>query len=79
MIDSVKAGLATAVEALREIPEDGWSRTGVLEPDAPRQSVAELIEQRVLGHVESHVRQAAEAAATTEARPEAGSRSATTE
>jgi DinB superfamily len=79
MIDQVKEGLATAVAALRDIPEDGWIRTGVLEPDAPRQSVAELVELRVLGHVESHVRQAAEAAATNASRPEAGSRSAATE
>jgi hypothetical protein len=79
MIDKVKGGLATAVEALRNIPEDGWNRTGVLEPDTPPLSVAELVELRILGHVESHVRQAAEAAATKGARPEAGSRSAATE
>jgi len=79
MIDKVKGGLATAVEALRDIPEDGWNRTGVLEPNALRQSVGELVELRLLGHVESHVRQAAEAAATNVARPEAGFRSASTD
>jgi DinB superfamily len=77
MVDRLKAGLTTAVAALRSIPDDRWSVVGSLEVNGPRQSVAELVEERVLSHVEAHVRQAADAGATA-LKPGAGSRPAAT-
>ena len=76
MIASLRSALTTATVALRAIPEDGWTRSSELEPGEPRQTAADIFEQRIVGHVEAHLRQATDAVARAAARPEEESRSA---
>jgi hypothetical protein len=62
MLSSLRAALADGVAALREIPDDAWSCSAELEAGGQRLTVAELVDWRLNGHVEAHVRQATEAA-----------------
>jgi DinB superfamily len=62
MLSSLRAALRDGVAALREIPDDAWSRSAELEAGGQRLTVAELVELRLTGHVEAHLRQATDAA-----------------
>jgi len=62
MLSSLRSALTTGVGALREIPDEAWSRSAELEAGGQRLTIAELVELRLTGHVEAHVRQASEAA-----------------
>jgi hypothetical protein len=68
MLSSLRSALTIGIDALREIPDDAWSRAAELEAGGQRLTVAELVELRLTGHVEAHVRQATDAARSASAR-----------
>lgn len=53
---SVRDGLALAREDLQAIPDDRWERTG-RHATGQERSVASIVDQLLIGHLESHVRQ----------------------
>jgi hypothetical protein len=67
MLARLRAALAEGVSILRAIPEEGWARTAVSRSEQAVQSVAEIVEARIIRHVEAHAQQAAEAARASDA------------
>ncbi len=62
MVTRLRSSAAEAAAMLREIPDDRWAQTGHYQPGSPGQTVSEIVAQRIIGHVQAHTRQAAEAA-----------------
>jgi hypothetical protein len=58
----VRDGAALAARALREVPDAAWDRTVQLEDGGQFFTLQQVVEQRVIGHLRSHIRQASDAA-----------------
>jgi uncharacterized damage-inducible protein DinB len=59
----LRSGGQEAAAILRAIPDRGWARSALYESEQPvRHTVSDLVEQRILSHVQAHTEQAARAA-----------------
>jgi uncharacterized damage-inducible protein DinB len=61
MLQRLEASTTRAVEAVRAIPDSAWNLSASID-DGPRLTLTEWADQRLLGHVQIHLRQATDAA-----------------
>ena len=62
MLQRLRASLAEGAALLRSIPDEGWSRTARHGELGVDHSVSDIVQNNIVGHVQAHARQTAEAA-----------------
>ena len=62
MVAWLRSSATQAAQILRAIPDEGWTQSAFWGPQRERQTVSQLVEQRILNHVEAHIQQASDAA-----------------
>ena len=53
----MREAAAESARLVASIPEEGWSATGVRVMNGERFSVGQVVEELIIGHMESHLRQ----------------------
>jgi uncharacterized damage-inducible protein DinB len=62
MVAWLQSSAKQAADTLRGISDEGWMQSALYGSEQVRHTVSQLVEERIIDHVEAHIHQAAEAA-----------------